>query len=121
MPEVVLSDVARPLNSHEISKVFCSILAGVAAVEPGEVAGFGTLVDLAKALATSTDTDIIKAAREQIHRKAGAPTWRTAFSATVAGFYGWCAPLDVELALTWVSQNIHRLFPSTPPPEPVYS
>ncbi len=135
MPDIVLEDAVRPLNPHEISKVFCSILAGVAAVDPDQIESFESLVVLARELQTTTDTLALVRSRARIHARdvvlvggdpnlsheirPGTPTWRTAFSATVAGFCGWCNPLDVELALTWVAQNVRRIFPV--PRVPVYS
>ena len=85
---------ARPLTSREISKVLIAILGGVAATVPGAMDRVPTILDYAAKERPGT-----------LHM-----SWEIAFTATVAGFRGWCKPSDIATAVAWVAENLHRLF-----------
>ncbi len=101
-PATLSADDVRPLTSREIAQVLCSILDAISQIEPDEVATFSGLLDLCG--------PVISFENQRSDRHVCLPSWRTAFSATVAGFYKWCDPVEVETAITWIAQNLPNLF-----------
>lgn len=115
---------ARPLTSREISKVLCSIIAGVVVYDP---AARSSMPEVLAAVRTGTapagavdDLAWRRTVPRQKYAGGGIPitpsfgqpaSWATALSATVAGFRGWCAPNDIATALTWVTENLHEICP----------
>ena len=104
-PATLSSDDIRPLTSREIKQVLCAILTAVASIEPDEVDTFAGLLDLVG--------PVISFENQRSDRHVCLPSWRTAFSATVSGFYQWCDPVEVETAIAWIAQNLDRLFRQT--------
>jgi hypothetical protein len=128
MPSAVALDPreARPLTSREISKVVCSIIAGVVAYDQD---AREVVPDVIKAVRESVAMEEINAIAQRRIRNGHprpdyvsvlskvylGPSWACALIGTVAGLRGWCAPKDVDTALAWVAENLELVFP---PPGP---
>lgn len=88
---VLSSAPVRPLTSREIAKILCSILSGVADPDRILVGSFSGVLDSAGPCRDSVGLHDL---------------WAAAFLATVAGFYTWCRPIDVETALAWIRAHV---------------
>lgn len=103
---------ARPLTSREISKVLCSIIAGVVVYDPASRHFVPDVIAACRRHATIMEADAVVSPfmPEQ------PATWAAAISATVSGLRGWCAPPDIAAALAWVAENLHEICPPNGPP-----
>lgn len=144
MPSVALDPrEARPLTSREISKVVCSIIAGVVAYDQdarevvpdviravresgAEVDHQGRWYALPRRRNAMEEVNAIAQRRiRNSHPRPDyiavlskvylGPSWACALICTVAGLRGWCAAKDVDTALAWVAENLELVFP---PPGP---
>lgn len=105
---------ARPLTSREISKVLCSIIAGVVVFDPAARPAIPAVIAAVRREAPSSEaTNIgwLYRARAAHTFRLTEASWATALSATVSGLRGWCAPNDIAAALAWVAENVDEICP----------
>lgn len=100
----------RPLTSNEISKILCSILSTVGAVDPTQVNAYKDVLAASRVIVGLTSAGDVGRAILGIDRNVGA-TWRTAFAATVGGFLRWCERAEVTTAVIWIEENLDGMFP----------
>ena len=86
-----------PLTRHQITRVLCAMLGGVAQQSPAEAERFAAHISQhgLPGLPMGEPQDI--------------PSWRTAFIATIGGLYTWCEPQEIQEAVLWLRSNITRI------------
>lgn len=107
---------ARPLTSREISKVLCSIIAGVVVYDERARAAVPAVIDAVRRSAPDDEVtnDGWWKRRSEAQRyfvRSREASWATALSATVSGFRGWCDPSDIATALSWVADHLDEICP----------
>jgi|SRR6185295_12623769 len=113
-PAVLDPREARPLTSREISKVLCGIIGGVAVFNPDTRDEMPMVLEVLKRGGTIEHADAVASKLLAPDRKRPTTTWAAALGATVCSLRGWCAPADVETAISWVAENLSKVIPSEP-------
>lgn len=105
---------ARPLTSREISKVLTSVLDGVASAYPEAVPVFpDAMAAVAVAAQHPVQLGNARAALRAVsseERFANNAGWFTALAATIGGMRQWCALADVDTAVAYISENLHKRY-----------
>lgn len=108
MPVTLCTDPVRPLTNREISKFICAMLNGIAVIEPAVAVEFPEVLELGmRMLEPEHDGgDVLR----RLCKGESVATWRVAVGATIGGLKHWCDRVDIETALMWVHENLHRMF-----------
>lgn len=112
MPVELDDHEVRPLNSRQVNRILCSVIAGVVAADPNIKIRVPQVIQLLKRPAIGAHA----LARQDEARRSCTPacdvSWEIALLATISGLRTWCEPDAVDHALAWIDLNLDTVYAS---------